>query len=136
MQRCTLRGLTEKYKISQIPETVIKKLSLSKADLECLRIVRDFILKYPVEQNDLCIQIAYSKRENDFIVVNEDEFVGMGWEHFLPYHVCFDCDEIIALVVVLKYMNQIRATFEDIRIGFKELIKQICRNERRYKNKD
>jgi len=132
MQRCTLRGLAEKYSISQIPNKVIKQLSLSRADVECLHIVHDFVQRFPVENINKCIQLAYSKRENEFLILNEEEFVGMGWESFLPYHICFDCDEIIALVVVLKYMNQIRATFEDIQVGFRELIRQICKNEKRY----
>ena len=39
----------------------------------------------------------------------------------------------IAFACVLKYMNSIRAEITDIKMGLKDMVNQLCRNEVRYK---
>lgn len=135
MQRLALGELNKRYKVKNIIKVLVNEFDMSNTEIECLRITQDFLTKYAVERyiEDGCIEVVYNKRELKHIVIDEEWIRTEPWEGFLPRYVCFDCDEEIAFACVLKYMNSIRAEITDIKMGLKDMVNQLCRNEVRYK---
>lgn len=137
MQKMALGELNRKYRLEHYDKVFIDELGLSIIELEHLHITQMFIDRNePESVIEECIRVKYDKQNHEYLVFNNHEAIEtMTWFDFLPYHICFKCREEIAFAVVLKYMNTIKADALDLKEGLKEMIKQLCRNEIRYKQK-
>lgn len=137
MQKVALGELNKRYRVSNISKVFEDELGLSVIEIEHLHITQNFIDRYrPEAVVEDCIRVSYDKYNHEYLVFNDKENTEtMTWFDFLPYHVCFDCREDIAFAIVLRYMNDIRANAEDLKEGLKEMLRQLCRNELRYKRK-
>lgn len=133
MKKMTLAELNKKYRIRDLADILLHKMKISDTEYGCMMITQKFIDVHSDGKNiDECITVEYSEYKREYIVKDDRRIRYYDWFDFLPYYVCFDCDEALAFAVVLLYMNEVRADLEDVRDGFKELIKQSCRNEYRY----
>jgi len=133
MKKMTLERLSKKYRVRDLTDILFNKMKISDTEYGCLMITQSFIDKNkPRRLIDECITVEYDEKKRAYVVRDDRRVRYFDWFDFLPYYICFDCDEVLAFAVVLMYMNEVRADLEDVRDGFKELVRQSCKNEIRY----
>ena len=134
LKKRSLSKLNKEYKVRDLKKILLDEFGISKNEFECIQITQNFIDKYGSDtQNDFCIYVEYDNLKGRYAVVDEIYLRTADWFLFLPFYVCFRCEEKTAFAVVLLYMNEIRADVEDLRLGLREMVTQLCRNEIRYK---
>jgi len=133
MQKTPLGELNKNFRIKQITSILSNIFKASELEIECLHIIQNFLDKYDAGKViQSCITVEYDRASNKYYVL-EDSFIrNADWFDFIPFYVCYDCSQAVAFATVLMYMNAVRADVEDIRLGLEEMIKQSCRNEKKY----